>query len=53
MTSGIGADQATFTSSSASGDDALGGLEAGMIVAGLLMAAACAWGVSRRIKEYG
>jgi hypothetical protein len=52
MTSGIGADQATFTSSSASGDDALGGLVAAMIVAGLLMAAACAWGVSRRIEEY-
>jgi hypothetical protein len=52
LTTAIGADQARFTSSSASGDDALGGLLAGMIIAALLMAAACAWGVSRRIEEY-
>jgi hypothetical protein len=49
---GLAADQATFTSSAASGDDALGALVAGMIVAGLAMAVACAWGVSRRIGEY-
>jgi hypothetical protein len=34
------------------GDDALGGLAAGMGVASLLMAAGCAWGLSRRIAEY-
>jgi len=52
LTAAIGADQATFTSSAGGGDGALGGLVAGMIVAGLLMAAACGWGVARRIDEY-
>jgi hypothetical protein len=52
LAAGIVADQATFTSSAASGDDALGALVAGMVVAGLAMAAACAWGVSRRIEDY-
>jgi hypothetical protein len=52
LTSAISADQARFTASAASGVDALGGLVGGMIVAGLMMAAACGWGVSRRIEEY-
>jgi hypothetical protein len=34
------------------GDDALGGLAAGMGIAALLMAAGCARGLSRRIAEY-
>ena len=53
LTAGLAADQAAFTRQSAAGDDALGGLAAGAGLAGLLMGAACAWGVSRRIAEYG
>lgn len=52
LTAGITADQHAFAGSAARGDDALGGIAAVMIAAGLLMAAACAWGVSRRLAEY-
>jgi hypothetical protein len=52
LTKAIAADQAAFTTSAASGDNALGGLTAGMAAAGLLMAAACAWGTARRLAEY-
>jgi hypothetical protein len=52
LTAGIGTDQAASARRAASGDDALGGLAAGMVIAALLMAAACAWGVSKRIAEY-
>jgi hypothetical protein len=52
LTAGLTADQAGFTRQSAQGDDAFGGVAAGMGVAALLMAAACTWGVSRRIAEY-
>jgi hypothetical protein len=52
LTSAIGADQAAFRSAAASGQDALTGLEAGMIVAALIMAAACAWGLLSRLAEY-
>lgn len=48
----IAADQAVFNSSSAAGSGAFGGLEAGIIVAALVMAACCAWGLSRRLAEY-
>ncbi|HTU73835.1 MAG TPA: hypothetical protein VMG38_09985 [Trebonia sp.] len=49
---GIAADQAAFTGSAASGDSDLGGLGAGMLIAALAMAAACAWGVYHRLAEY-
>jgi hypothetical protein len=52
LTKGIAVDQAAFTRSATSGDHALGGLAAGMVVAALLMAAAGAWGVYRRLAEY-
>jgi hypothetical protein len=52
LTSAIGADQAAFASAASSGQDALTGLEAGMIVAALLMAAGCAWGLLSRLAEY-
>jgi hypothetical protein len=52
LTKGIAADQAAFTGSATSGDNALGGLVAGMLVATLLMAAVGAWGVYRRLAEY-
>lgn len=48
----IGADQAVFTSNAASGSGAFGGLEVGVIIAALLMAAGSAWGLSRRLAEY-
>jgi hypothetical protein len=52
LTAAISADRASFTASASSGDGALGGLVAGMVVASLLMAAGCAWGLARRIAEY-
>ena len=52
LTAAIGTDQAVFdaTAPSAAGDYA--GLEPAVIAAALLMAAACAWGLSRRLAEY-
>lgn len=47
-----GADQAASARQAGSGDDALGGLVAGMVVAALLMAASCALGITKRIAEY-
>jgi len=52
LTSAIGADQAAFRSAAGRGQDTLTGLEAGMIVAALLMAAGCAWGLISRLAEY-
>jgi hypothetical protein len=52
LTKGIAADQAAFTGSATSGDNALGGLVAGMLAAALLMAAASAWGAYHRLAEY-
>ena len=52
LTGGISADHASFTASASRGDRTLGGLAAGMAVASLLMAAGCAWGLTRRIAEY-
>ena len=52
LTGAISADQAAFTASASSGDAALGGLPAGMVIVPLLMAAACAWGLTQRIAEY-
>ena len=48
----ISADQAVFASSARSGQNAFTGLAIGMIVAALLMAAGCAWGLTRRLAEY-
>jgi hypothetical protein len=45
-------DQAVFDSTARSASGAYSGLEPGLIVAALLMAAACAWGLSRRLAEY-
>jgi hypothetical protein len=52
LTSGLSADQQAFARQAASGDTAFDGLAAGMGAAALLMAAACAWGVTRRLAEY-
>ena len=52
LNQGIDADQAFFTASATSGDGDLGGLAAGMAIASLLMAAGCAWGLTKRLAEY-
>lgn len=52
LATAITADRTAFTAAASRGDDALGGLAAGMGVASLLMAAGCAWGLSRRLAEY-
>jgi polar amino acid transport system substrate-binding protein len=52
MTTAMQADQAAFSAAASNGNDLLAGLAAGMIVASLLMAAACAWGLARRLAEY-
>jgi hypothetical protein len=48
----ITADQSVFRSNAASGQGALTGLEAGMIVLALIMAAGCALGLRQRLAEY-
>jgi hypothetical protein len=48
----ITTDQNVFSTNAARGSSAYGGLEAAMIIAALLMAAGCAWGLSRRLAEY-
>jgi hypothetical protein len=48
----IAADQVVFASSASAGAGALSGLEAGVIVAAVLMAGGSAWGLSRRLAEY-
>ena len=52
ISDGINADQAVFASDARSGRDAFTGLAVGMIVASLIMAAGCAWGLNRRLAEY-
>jgi hypothetical protein len=49
---GIAAGQASFAASAGAGADAFTGLEPAVIVAALVMAAGCAWGLSRRLAEY-
>ena len=52
LTSAITSDQAVFNSTARSATTAYTALEPGVIVAALLMAAACAWGLGRRLAEY-
>jgi hypothetical protein len=52
LDSAIASDQAVFDSTARSALSAYTGLEVVVIAAALLMAAACAWGLSRRIAEY-
>ena len=52
LASGITSSQATFADSARKGRDAFSGLAIGMIVAALLMAAGCVWGLNRRLAEY-
>ncbi len=48
----IASNQAVFASNADAGRGAFAGLEAGVIVLALGMAAGCAWGLSRRLAEY-
>jgi hypothetical protein len=48
----ISADQVIFHRGATAGRNAFGGLEAGIVVAALLMAAGCALGLGRRLAEY-
>jgi hypothetical protein len=52
LTRAIAADQASFRSAAQQGRDDLAFLETGVIAASLVMAAGCAWGISRRLAEY-
>jgi hypothetical protein len=52
IASGISVDQKAFTASASAGENMYTGLEAAVIVLALLMAAGCAWGLSRRLVEY-
>lgn len=52
LSAAIGADQAAFRAAGRAGRDDLAGLEAGQVVAALLMAAGCAWGLAARLEEY-
>ena len=48
----IADDLSTFQSGATAGASAFGPLEGVVIVAALVMAGACAWGLSRRLGEY-
>ena len=48
----IAADQVIFHANATAGSDAFGGLEIGIIVAAILMALGCVWGLSVRLAEY-
>jgi hypothetical protein len=52
LTRAIGADQAAFRSRAQAAQGNLTGLEAGVIVLSLLMAAGCVRGITRRLAEY-
>jgi hypothetical protein len=52
LTTAINEDQAVFDSTASAAPGAYTGLAAGVAVAALIMAAACAWGLGRRLAEY-
>jgi len=52
LTRAIAADQAVFRSNAVAGRGAFTGLEVGVIVLALVMAAGCARGLSKRLAEY-
>ena len=52
LTAAIAADQAVFRSNAVTGRNAFTGLEVGIIVLSLVMAAGCARGLSTRLAEY-
>jgi hypothetical protein len=52
LTYAIAADQAVFRANAVAGRNAATALEAGVIVLSLVMAAACAYGLGKRLEEY-
>ena len=52
LSAAITADQAVFRSNAVAGRGAFTGLEIGVIVLALIMAAGCAFGLSKRLAEY-
>jgi hypothetical protein len=52
LSHGIDTGQAVFATRARQGRDGFAVLPAGLVVAALLMAAGCAWGLSRRLAEY-
>jgi hypothetical protein len=52
LATAITSDQAVFDATARSASGAYAALEPVVVVAALLMAAACAWGLSRRLTEY-
>jgi hypothetical protein len=52
LSAGMTADQATFDTSAQAGAGDFTALAPGVAVAALVMAASCAWGLSRRLGEY-
>jgi hypothetical protein len=52
LSSGIAADQVVFQARAVAGRNAATGLEAGLIVLSLVMAAGCARGLTQRLAEY-
>jgi hypothetical protein len=52
LAAAINSDQTVFNSTARSATSDYTGLEAVTVAAALLMAAACAWGLSRRLAEY-
>jgi hypothetical protein len=52
LTTAINSDQAVFNATAHSAVGAYTGLAPGLAVAALIMAAACAWGLGRRLAEY-
>jgi hypothetical protein len=52
LSAAIAADQVVFQSNAVAGRDAFTGLEVGVIVLALILAAGCAGGLSRRLAEY-
>ena len=48
----IAADQAAFRTAAQAGRNDLAGLETGVIVLSVLMAAGCTWGIFRRLADY-
>ena len=52
LAAGSAAGHATFAASAGAGADAFTGLEPAVIAAALVIAAGCAWGLSRRLVEY-
>ncbi len=52
LTRAVAADQVVFRTNAVAGRDAFTGLEIGVIVLALVMAAGCARGINRRLAEY-